>query len=115
MRACQFVAGAWPQKAGFPWIAGRGRRVWRGDARGWLADRPLLRQTLGATFQPALAPACPARAGRESVPTWFQLTAWFPWLIPIGGGSPIPVDIPDDSSLGMGGNGMVKGISAVTP
>jgi hypothetical protein len=72
------VRGRRPKRAGLPWIARRGRRVWRGDARGWLADRPLLRQTLGATFQPALAPACPARAGRESVPTWFQLTAWFP-------------------------------------
>jgi hypothetical protein len=36
-------------------------------------------------------------------------------LIPVGDGSPIPVDIPDDSSLGMGGNGMDKGVSALTP
>jgi hypothetical protein len=35
-------------------------------------------------------------------------------LNPVGDGSPIPGDIPDDSSPGMGGNGMVKGISAVT-
>ena len=63
------VRGRWPKRAGLPWIAGRGRRGGWGDARRWLADRPLLRQTAGATFQPAPAPAYPARASRESVPT----------------------------------------------
>jgi hypothetical protein len=47
IRACQFwVAG--PKTARLSWIAGRGRRLWRGDARCWLAGRPLLRQTFGA-------------------------------------------------------------------
>src|SRR5215472_12937254 len=47
----------------------------RGGARRWLADRPLLRQTFRAAFQPAPAPACPVRASRESVPICLQLTA----------------------------------------
>src|SRR6266446_5309582 len=58
-------------------VAGTVRRARRGGARRWLADRPLLRQTFRAAFQPAPAPACRATASTELVPSWFQLTAWF--------------------------------------
>jgi hypothetical protein len=52
------IRGCRPKRARLPWISGRGRRVWRGDARGWLADRPRLRQTFRAASQPAPAPEC---------------------------------------------------------
>src|SRR5207245_1773553 len=47
------------RKRGFHVMGCRSRPPgWRGGARRWLAGRPLLRQTAGATFQPAPAPAC---------------------------------------------------------
>jgi hypothetical protein len=69
IRACQFrVAG--PKTARLSWIAGRGRRLWRGDARCWLAGRPLLRQTFGAASQPVPAPPCLTRASTEFARSW---------------------------------------------